>query len=208
MKLPIAKEGFIFIFPLIAITVILLYTGLRYPFIFTLLLTLFVIYFFRDPERKIPTEIGVIVSPADGKVVNIKPFKDQGEDKVQVSIFLSIFNVHVNRLPYAGVVKKISYNPGKFLAAFEEKASLLNEQNSVFIEGENGIKIVVKQIAGLIARRIVCWVAEGDKVEKGDRFGLIRFGSRVDILLPASVSLDIKVGDHLKGGESIVGRIR
>ena len=173
-------------------------------------MTIFVISFFRDPERKILEGEGIVVSPADGKVVKIQDVKGDaiyGGDAVCISIFLSIFNVHVNRSPYEGVVKKVVYNHGKFLAAFDDKASLLNEQNSVLIESKNGKKILVKQIAGLIARRIVCWVKEGDSVERGLRYGLIRFGSRVDIFLPPDTELKVKVGDKIKGGIDIIGRL-
>ncbi|MEK6590490.1 MAG: phosphatidylserine decarboxylase family protein, partial [Nitrospinota bacterium] len=185
-------------------------------------LTIFVISFFRDPEREIPAGEGIVVSPADGRVVRIKDVKNDslyGGDAVCISVFLSIFNVHVNRIPCDGSIKKVVYNSGKFLPAFDDKASLLNEQNSVLIElkppsppfnkgGDGGMRVLVKQIAGLIARRIVCWVKEGNEVERGMRYGLIRFGSRVDIFLPPDTEISVKVGDKVKGGINIIGRRR
>jgi len=224
MRIPIVSDGYRFIIPLLLLSGISIYFCLTALSIILSILTIFVISFFRDPEREIPTGEGIVVSPADGKVVKIQDVKGDaiyGGDAVCISIFLSIFNVHVNRAPYEGVIKKVVYNHGKFLAAFDDKASLLNEQNSVLIEakippssppsqgGERGeAKVLVKQIAGLIARRIVCWVKEGDKVERGLRYGLIRFGSRVDIFLPPDTELNVKVGDKIKGGINIIGRLK
>ncbi|MBI3600968.1 MAG: phosphatidylserine decarboxylase family protein [Nitrospinae bacterium] len=222
MRIPIVSDGYRFIIPLLIISGISFYFCLTALSIILSILTIFVISFFRDPEREITGDERAVVSPADGKVVKIQDVKNDavyGGDAVCISIFLSIFNVHVNRSPYEGVVKKVVYNPGKFLAAFDDKASLLNEQNSVLIElnppsppfskgGDGGVRILVKQIAGLIARRIVCWVKEGDRVERGVRYGLIRFGSRVDILLPSDTELAVKVGDRIKGGKDIIGRLK
>ncbi|MBI3814254.1 MAG: phosphatidylserine decarboxylase family protein [Nitrospinae bacterium] len=211
MRIPIVSDGYRFIIPLLIISGISFYFCLTALSIILSILTIFVISFFRDPEREITGDERAVVSPADGKVVKIQDVKNDavyGGDAVCISIFLSIFNVHVNRSPYEGVVKKVVYNPGKFLAAFDDKASLLNEQNSVLIELKKGAKILVKQIAGLIARRIVCWVKEGDRVERGVRYGLIRFGSRVDILLPSDTELAVKVGDRIKGGKDIIGRLK
>jgi len=156
----------------------------------------------------------VIVSPADGKIIVIKetaypPLGD--EAYLQVSIFMSVFNVHINRSPISGTVEQVVYNPGKFLAAFEEKASLLNEQNSIILsQAINGktVRILVKQIAGLIARRIVCYAKPGMDFEKGERFGLIRFGSRVDLFLPRETVLSVHLNDKVKGGSTIIGRIQ
>lgn len=209
MKIPIAKQGYPFIVPLLGVTVLIAIISLKGA-IFPAALTLFVIYFFRDPEREVPTEEGLIISPADGRIIDIQDVSDDklaGKDSsVRVSIFLSVFNVHVNRVPCEGTVKQIVYNPGKFLAAFNDKASLLNEQNSLVIDHKNR-KIVVRQIAGLIARRIVCWVNEGSRVARGERFGLIRFGSRVDLFVPKDVELVIKKGDKVVGGRTIIGKI-
>lgn len=224
MRIPIVSDGYRFIIPLLILSGITVYFSLTALSIILSILTVFVISFFRDPEREIPSGEGIIVSPADGRVVKIQDVKNDsiyGGDAVCISIFLSIFNVHVNRSPYEGIVKNVVYNHGKFLAAFDDKASLLNEQNSVLIEskttpsspplqgGEGGeVKILVKQIAGLIARRIVCWVKEGDRLEKGVRYGLIRFGSRVDIFLPPDAEISVKVGDRIKGGMDIIGRVK
>ena len=167
---------------------------------------LFVTCFFRDPERHIPNEPNVIVSPADGKITEIITEKEpiNGELCKRVTIFLSVFNVHVNRVPIAGTIEEIRYNPGKFLAAFNPKASMDNEQNIILIN--NGkTHVFVKQIAGLIARRIVCWPKKGDYYESGQRYGLIRFGSRVDILLPETAKLSVACGDRVSGGKSIIG---
>jgi phosphatidylserine decarboxylase len=211
MRIPIVSDGYRFIIPLLFLSAIVIYFKFLILSIVLSILTIFVISFFRDPDRRILVDEGVIVSPADGKVVKIQDVKSDaiyGGDAVCISIFLSIFNVHVNRAPYEGVIKKVVYNHGKFLAAFNDKASLLNEQNSVLIEAKNGKKILVKQIAGLIARRIVCWVKKGDKVERGLRYGLIKFGSRVDIFLPPDTELNVKVGDKIKGGINIIGRLK
>ena len=209
MRIPIAKEGYIFILPLLGITVLIGIISLKGT-IAPAILTLFVIYFFRDPEREVPSEAGLIISPADGRIIDIR-YKVvenlMGEESVCVSIFLSVFNVHVNRIPCDGKVTQKVYNTGKFLPAFREKASLLNEQNSLVIEHKNK-KIVVRQIAGLIARRIICWVKEGCQVERGQRFGLIRFGSRVDLFVPKEVELVIKKGDKVVGGKTVIGKIK
>ena len=210
MRISIVSDGFRFIIPLLILSAIVIYFKFLILSIVLSILTIFIISFFRDPERKILEGKGIVVSPADGRVVKIQTVKDDtiyGGDAVCISIFLSIFNVHVNRAPYEGVIKKVVYNHGKFLAAFDDKASLLNEQNSILIESQNGEKVLVKQIAGLIARRIVCWVKEGDKVERGLKYGLIRFGSRVDIFLPPDAEISVKVGDKIKGGINIIGRL-
>lgn len=166
-----------------------------------LLVGAFCMYFFRDPEREIPTG-PVAVSPADGKIVRVH---DRGEGACCVSVFLNIFNVHVNRIPVSGVVTSAEYRPGSFRMAHLEDASTQNEQNSVTIETEDG-HVTVKQIAGLIARRIVCNKHVGDKVYKGERFGLIKFGSRVDIYLGSEWELAVSVGDRVRGGSSVLAR--
>ncbi|MBI4379123.1 MAG: phosphatidylserine decarboxylase family protein [Nitrospinae bacterium] len=211
MRIPIVSDGFKFIIPLLILSGVSFYYNLAIISIVLSTLTIFVISFFRDPEREISDDKGVVVSPADGKVVRIQDVKNDslyGGDAVCISIFLSIFNVHVNRIPCDGSIKKVVYNSGKFLPAFDDKASLLNEQNSVLIESEGGAKIIVKQIAGIIARRIMCWVKEGDEVEKGMRYGLIRFGSRVDIFLPPDAEISVKIGDKVKGGINIIGKLK
>ncbi len=170
----------------------------------------FSLYFFRDPERSIPVEKNAIVSPADGKVIVIRKVKENAYLKgptTQVSIFMSIFDVHVNRIPMSGTVGYFKYYPGKFLPAYREKASTDNEQTVIGIEN-NGTKILFKQIAGIIARRVVCHVREGFHVTKGKRFGMIKFGSRVDIFLPENVEVNVKLNQKVKGGESIIGKIK
>ncbi|MBL7958636.1 phosphatidylserine decarboxylase family protein [bacterium] len=169
-----------------------------------------VIYFFRDPERNIPLGDDLIVSPADGKVVLIKDvYEDQflKSDAVQVSIFLSVFNVHVNRIPISGVIKYFRYMHGAFLAAFNHDASVKNEQTVIGIEMVKG-KLLFKQIAGLLARRIVFDPKEKDSVATGDRCGIIKFGSRVDVFMQKNVDIKIRVGDKVAGGETIIGVIR
>ena len=206
MKIPIAREGFVFVVPLLVITVLMFLISFYWATAIFGLGFLFVTWFFRDPERRIPNEPNVIVSPADGKITEIVTENEPINGKLckRVTIFLSVFNVHVNRVPIGGTIKDIRYNPGKFLAAFNPKASMDNEQNLILIN--NGrTHIFVKQIAGLIARRIVCWPKKGDHYESGQRYGLIRFGSRVDILLPENTKLSVACGDKVSGGESIIG---
>ena len=208
---PIALEGLPFIIPLLVISSALWYFGIRYPAIFFTLLTLFVLWFFRNPERLIPADENSIVSPADGKVIFAgRVFEDRflKADAVKVSIFMNVFNVHVNRVPVSGRVVGLFYNPGKFFSANLDKASLENEQNVVLLETANGRKVLFIQIAGLIARRIVCYLKEGDVVEKGKRFGMIRFGSRLDVYLPVDCRVNIKVGDKVKAGASILGYLK
>ena len=188
-------------------------TGHLYLRIFTgvsIFLTIFVIYFFRDPERAIPEGANNILSPADGKVVDIREhFEDEflQEKCTRVSIFLSVFNVHVNRIPLAGSVKYFRYQTGAFVNAYKSDASEINEQTVIGIE--NGkCNILFKQIAGLIARRIVCNVREGNTVNLGERFGIIKFGSRVDIFFPKNVDVKVKLKEKVKGGQSIIGVIK
>ena len=172
-----------------------------------LLLCLFVAFFFRDPERVVPTDEKLVVSPADGLVVVLKPVDpNDGNSGMLISIFLSIFDVHINRSPLAGKIISTEYRPGRFLIATKQKASLENEQNVVTVENQYA-RVVFKQIAGLIARRIVFWKQDGDVVKMGERVGLIKFGSRVDILLPPQVKVLVKKGDHVKGGISIIGKV-
>ena len=172
-------------------------------------LLLFIVFFFRDPDRTTPKGKGVIVSAADGKVVTVKEveFPDISAEKlIQVSVFLSIFDVHVNRIPVSGKVREVKYFPGKFMLAWKEKASLDNEQTLISIDSE-GKTIYLKQIAGLVARRISWQLDAGQSVEAGERFGLIRFGSRVDLLLPTDSRIEVKVGDKVKGGETVIGAL-
>lgn len=171
-------------------------------------LAAFMAFFFRDPRRQPPTDPSVVVSPADGRVTRVTPLQAQAADgPTLVSIFLSPLDVHINRAPIAGEITNVSYTRGKFLMATNENASLVNEQNALTIEGEK-ITVVCKQIAGILARRIICWKRAGDCVALGERFGLIKFSSRTDILLPESVEVLVAVGARVQGGITIIGRIR
>jgi phosphatidylserine decarboxylase len=165
------------------------------------LLAAFFLWFFRDPERTIPTEPGTIVSPADGKVTAVLPVTFEGKELTRISIFLNVFNVHVNRTPMGGVIRSAKYQEGKFLNAMNPACADANEQNTVKVEGE-GHTIVFKQIAGLLARRIVFTKKVGDTVQRGERIGVMKFGSRMDVFLGPSASIRVKVGDHVKGGSS------
>jgi phosphatidylserine decarboxylase len=169
-------------------------------------LALFVFYFFRNPDRKIPMEPGVVVSPADGRVVVVKDEDNAGRPGKRISIFLAIWNVHVNRSPAAGTISKLEYKPGKFLAAWAENASLENEQNVFTLCSEYG-EIEFKQIAGWVARRVVSWKKSGDTVARGELVGLVRFGSRVDLWLPEGAEIAVNMGDNVKGGSSVVARM-
>jgi phosphatidylserine decarboxylase len=208
MRSPIHREGFLIAGPLFVFAFISSVLSKWLGRLFYLV-TAFTLYFFRDPERKIPEGDSLIISPADGKIVGIDsvehvPFLD-GPAK-RVSIFLSIFDVHINRVPIKGKIAYRHYAPGKFLPAFEAKASVKNEQNSIGIEDKEGYRILVRQIAGLIARRILCWKNPGDHVEAGERFGLIRFGSRTDIFLPLNARIDVHLGQRVQGGATVIAR--
>ena len=170
---------------------------------FPLLLALFFLWFFRDPERQIPTEEGAIVSPGDGKVTDVSITQMNGEPCTRISIFLNVFNVHVNRSPIAGVITDVKYKRGKFGNAMGSVSAEENEQNVVTVQGETGT-LVFKQIAGLLARRIVFYKKIGDPVARGERVGLIKFGSRVDVIFPAGAAVNVKVGDHVAGGSSVL----
>lgn len=166
-------------------------------------LAAFVFYFFRDPERAIPSDPNTVVSPGDGRVVVIADEENAGRPGTRISIFLAVWNVHVNRSPLAGTISKLTYLPGKFLAAWDPKASTQNEQN-VFTLTTPGGDIEFKQIAGLIARRVVSWKKQGESVARGERVGLVRFGSRVDIWLPRNAQISVKVGETVHGGSSVL----
>jgi phosphatidylserine decarboxylase len=208
--IPVAAEGWPFILPLAIVTALLFAFGWKNVGSVSLVLTLFVLFFFRDPERRLPEGENVVVSPADGKVIVIKDIYEPTylkQEVKQISIFLSVFNVHVNRAPIGGAIEDVKYNPGKFHVASADKASLDNEQTAMVITNGKQ-KILVKQIAGLIARRIVCYAKPGDAIRKGERYGLIRFGSRVDIFLPKTAELKVKLGDRIKGAQDIIGVLK
>lgn len=205
---PVAKPGYPFIFAGAFTTAVLALLDLTMPALLGLVGTFFIVYFFRDPDRVVPNSPGTVVSPADGKVIAVEPSGTAlyySGECTKISIFMSIFNVHVNRIPYEGTIKSISYYPGKFIAANRDKASSDNERNAVFIETDTGQDITAVQIAGLIARRIICTVQGGDIVRRGQRLGLICFGSRVDLYLPVETAIAVTVGDRVKAGASVIG---
>lgn len=206
----IVKEGIPFIIPLGVVTLIAFFSGFTWVTVLFFLSTLFVVWFFRNPERTIPDNPLQLISPADGKVIRIEEVASDersGRSFLKISIFMNVFNVHVNRIPYSGEVFAIRYKPGKFLSANLDKASALNERNTVMIRTDDGREIMTVQIAGLIARRIVCWLKESAKVKKGERFGLIRFGSRVEVFLPLGSTLLVKIGDRVRAGETPIGEL-
>jgi phosphatidylserine decarboxylase len=207
----IAKPGYYFIVASVFATVVFSLIGVASVAFAGLVISVFIGYFFRDPDRVVPKEEGAVVSPADGMVivagpVDENPFIDG--KSIKISIFMSVFNVHVNRIPHEGRVSKISYFPGKFFSANLDKASKENEHNAVFIETDAGKRICMVQIAGLIARRIICRLREGDIVSRGERFGIICFGSRLDVYLPADTNIRVGVGNRVKAGETIIGYLK
>lgn len=199
----IAKEGWVFFFPLLVAAALCFLFGAHWSLWSVLtILALYVAWFFRNPYRQIPEDPAAIVAPADGKVMAVTRLED---GRQMVTIFLNIFNVHINRAPIAGTVEQITYTPGKMVAAYKEEASQINERNRLII-GDGDFKIEVTQIAGLIARRIVCWVEETKTLSKGERFGLIRFGSRTDVVVPAECEILVKKGDKTRGGAQVIAR--
>lgn len=211
----IVMEGFPFIIAALLLTVavaVSLYIyapkAMIYVTIPLIILTLFVIAFFRNPNRTIPGNPKAVVSPADGRVIEIAKVQEKSflnAEVIKISVFMSVFNVHVNRVPMAGKVVKVKYFPGKFFVASLDKASSENERNALVIENKEGEKILVVQIAGIVARRIVCYTVKGDVLDKGVRFGLIRFGSRLDLYLPVDSDIKVSPGDRVKGGETVMG---
>jgi phosphatidylserine decarboxylase len=205
---PVAREGFPFLIPAALFTIFFAGIGWKILTFLGILFTLFIAFFFRNPKRKIPVLQNVILSPADGRIIHLGECEEDHfirERALKVSIFMSLFDVHINRAPVTGKILEKSYHPGRFLMANAEKSSLLNEQNAVILETEDRFKILLIQIAGFVARRIVCYAKAGDLLRKGEIFGLIRFGSRVDLYLPPEVKPIVRVGQHVKGGESIIG---
>jgi phosphatidylserine decarboxylase len=205
---PIAKEGVLFLIPSALLTIFLAGIGWKMLTLLGILLTLFIAFFFRNPKRKIPSLQNIILSPADGRIIHLEECEEDRflkERALKVSIFMSLFDVHINRAPVSGKVLERSYYPGQFLVANREKSSLLNEQNAFVLETEDRLKILLIQIAGFVARRIVCYAKAGDTLRMGEIFGMIRFGSRIDLYLPKGVKPNIRVGQHVKGGESIIG---
>jgi phosphatidylserine decarboxylase len=200
------RDGYLYAVPLIAAGVLLGWLASPAWAIIPVLLAAFFLWFFRDPERSIPQEAGAVVSPGDGKVTDVSTVALGSGKQTRISIFLSVFDVHVNRSPIAGVVRDVRYRRGKFLNAMNAVSAEQNEQNVVTVEGD-GQRVVFKQIAGLLARRIVFHPRIGDRLERGQRVGLIKFGSRVDVLLDASAQINVKVGDRVQGGASVLAHL-
>jgi phosphatidylserine decarboxylase len=201
------RDGYLYGFGFLLVAGALFWwTGVWWWAIVPLLLAAFFLWFFRDPERAVPSGPGLVVSPADGLVTSVTSVSTPAGDKLKLSVFLSVFDVHVNRSPIAGVVNGVHYQKGLYLNAMNPDSADKNEQNAVTVEG-GGYEVVFKQIAGLLARRIVFHKRVGDRVERGERVGLIKFGSRVDIILPGDASLSVKKGDRVKGGASVLATL-
>ena len=202
------RDGIPFVIVPLGLAIVAFLFGLWPVGVGFLALTAFMAYFFRDPHRVAPAEAGIIVAPADGRVTLAGKVTEQDADSpVLVSIFLSPLDVHINRSPIAGKITEMSYSEGRFLMATSDKASLLNEQNSLTIAGES-LTVGCKQIAGILARRIVCWKKVGDEMTIGEKFGMIKFGSRTDLLMPPGVELLVRAGMKVRGGETIIARLR
>jgi phosphatidylserine decarboxylase len=197
------RDGYFYAIPLIAAGILVGWLTQPAWAVIPFLLAFFFLWFFRDPERTIPEDAGAVVSPGDGKVTDVSPVTLGSEKLTRISIFLNVFNVHVNRSPIAGTIREIRYQRGLYLNAMNEASAEQNEQNIVTVEGD-GQKVIFKQIAGLLARRIVFTPKLGDRLERGQRVGLIKFGSRVDVLVDASARVSVKVGDRVKGGASVL----
>jgi phosphatidylserine decarboxylase len=208
VRIPVAPEGWPFIFTPLGVACILGVIGWWPAALVFLGLAIVCAGFFRDPERTPPVVRGAVLAPADGKVMGIADADDAWVGPaVRVSIFLSPLDVHVNRSPVGGLVRGVEYRPGRFLAAYRPEASEDNERCTVSLDTE-GVRVACRQIAGVLARRIVCRVRPGDKLEPGERYGLIRFGSRTDLLVPRGTEVRVRVGDRVRGGESIMGVLR
>lgn len=201
------RDGYFYALPLLAAAALLGWLTRPAWAIAPCLLALFFLWFFRDPERAIPKDADAVVSPGDGKVTDVSIVTVGNQPQTRLSIFLSVFDVHVNRSPIAGVIRDVRYQRGQYLNAMNQASAELNEQNVVTVEGD-GQTVVFKQIAGLLARRIVFYPKVGDRLERGQRVGLIKFGSRVDVLLDASARVNVKIGDRVKGGASVLAYLR
>lgn len=206
---PIAPDGWVFILVPLGLAAVATASGWALAAVPLVLVGAFMAYFFRDPERTPPGVPGAILAPADGRVVQVRPRVEDGfvGAAQQVSIFLSPLDVHVNRSPVSAVVADVEYRAGSFLAAYRAEASERNERTSLALQGES-VRVVVRQIAGVLARRIVCRVRRGDRLEAGQRFGMIKFGSRMDLVVPVGVEISVRVGDRVRAGETVVGVLR
>jgi phosphatidylserine decarboxylase len=207
-RLPLAYEGFPFVLIALGLTVLFAYLGTMVLAFLLGVITLFVFFFFRDPERRNTSHAGEVLAPADGKVIEVtQGVSPLGEPAIKISIFMSIFNVHVNRISRGGTVRDVRYQSGKFFAADLDKASAQNERNIVAISTPESETIVIVQIAGLIARRIACWIDKGDEVVTGQRFGLIRFGSRLEVYLPEGARTLVSEGQKVRAGQTVIGEL-
>jgi phosphatidylserine decarboxylase len=208
-KWPFAKEGVPFILGGCALIVIFSVFGFVIIPILASIITIFIIYFFRDPDRESVSNPNAVLTPADGKILEVKHLKETnnplGREAIKVSIFMSVLSVHVNRIPVSATVKEVTYTPGRFFSANLDKASKYNENNRIILKTLDSRHIALVQIAGLIARRIVCWVREADVLDKGQRFGLIRFGSRVEVFLPADSQITVGLNQKVRAGKTIIG---
>jgi phosphatidylserine decarboxylase len=202
------RDGYLYGFALLAVAVVVhLFTGGWVWSIIPVLLAVFFLWFFRDPRRAIPQGEGLIVSPADGKLTAIERVMTPTGESVRLSIFLNVFNVHVNRSPITGTLREVRYQKGQYLNAMNPESAEKNEQNLAVVESDEGYEVAFKQIAGLLARRIVFERKAGDRLERGERIGMIKFGSRVDVLMPAYAEIRVKIGDHVKGGATVLAHI-
>jgi phosphatidylserine decarboxylase len=200
------RDAYYYALPLLAVAALIGWLTSPLWGVPAVLLAVFFLWFFRDPERVVPAEPGALVSPGDGKVTDVSPITVDGVARIRISIFLNVFNVHVNRSPISGIIREVKYHRGKFVNAMNAASAEQNEQNVVTVEGL-GQTVVFKQIAGLLARRIVFNKKVGDRVERGERVGLIKFGSRVDVLMDRSADIRVKLGDHVKGGSSVLAHV-
>ncbi len=208
---PVAHEGFPFLLVTLGASLAFAVGGLWQGTVLGLALSGYILFFFRNPERIAPGGVDQMASPADGKVIFVGPATEKdflNEERTKVSIFMSLFDVHINRVPVDGTVKELKYHPGRFLAAWDDRSSEENERNAILIETQRGEKLVMVQIAGLVARRIICYPSRGSFVTKGQRIGLIQFGSRVDIYLPPKAEALVKVGDKVYGGETLLAKLQ
>tara|TARA_B100000686_G_scaffold36099_2_gene37665 strand:+ start:2012 stop:2662 length:651 start_codon:yes stop_codon:yes gene_type:complete len=199
----IAREGWKFVLFFVSISLLSLFLNTYIPAILFFLLAISIGAFFRDPKRETPQTAGSIIAPADGKIILLQ--KDI-ENKISLGIFLSPLDVHINRSPVSGKIREIKYSKGNFIAAYKDDSSEINEKNTIEIETDSGDNFSVIQIAGFIARRIVCWKKMGDDIKKGERFGLIQFGSRTDLIIPPGYEPCVSIGDRVRGGETIVAK--
>ncbi len=209
--IPVVKEGIPFIAVAFLGAVGFTIGGVWPIGLFLLVITAYIVYFFRNPERLPPVGSKLVASPADGEIIFVGPSVESeflNEEMTKISVFMNLFNVHVNRVPIEGTIKNMKYHRGRFMAASEDRASEENERNAMVIETPQGVKVVLVQVAGLIARRIICYPAIGNFILKGQRMGLIRFGSRCDIFLPKTCTVNIKMGDKVVGGETVLAELK